>query len=68
MDIFPAELMQEILQYFKPNTTSPIIAEDATWRVAIGAGFSNWWSGKEGDSRDNEISIRHYRDILTLRL
>jgi hypothetical protein len=69
MCIFPAEIIHEILQYYRPYTTSPIIGEDAAWRNSNrGAVISNWWSGKLHDSGYNESQLKPYKNIFPLRL
>jgi hypothetical protein len=69
MSNFPTEIIQEILQYCRPYTTSPIIGEDAAWggssRTAV---LSNWWSGKVHNSEDNNKHLKPYKDIFPSRL
>jgi hypothetical protein len=77
MSTLPAELLEEILQYFRPDM-SPIIAEDAVWKHVNG--IPNWWSpggqshlimrswgDREEFDADEDLNSR-YKIILPWRL
>ncbi|PVG03910.1 hypothetical protein CPB86DRAFT_779005 [Serendipita vermifera] len=77
MDAFPVEVMQEILQYFRLDFTSPTIGEDAVWNEPRSSkeGFPNLWSRKRHTTNGEQVSgntsepnLSSYRDVLSLRL
>jgi hypothetical protein len=67
MDVFPTEIIQEILHHLKPTNTSSIIAEDAAWNFR-GSDIPNWWSPKEYASGEKEEYLKPYRHVFLLRL
>jgi hypothetical protein len=67
MDVFPTEIIQEILRHLKPTNESSIIAEDTVWNLR-GSDIPNWWSPKEYGSGEKEEYSKSYRHIFLLRL